>query len=126
MACGALLLCIYPAAVELAQPVSVVEPTAYVEQVVVEQAVVEQAVVEQAACLPSMGCNGLNCTDPTHYHTCESGCTDPAHYHTCQPDCTDSSHNHPCRQGAEGGLAYGRIGNGHHRDSGHHGGRHHR
>ena len=104
MACGALLLCIYPAAVELAQPVSVVEPTAYVEQVVVEQ-----AVVEQVACLPSMGCNGLNCTDPTHYHHCAQGCTDPSHYHDCPLGCRSHDHGY-CGRGHHGGRGsrYGR------------------
>jgi len=29
----------------------------------------------------SMGCIGLECTDPTHYHHCPNGCTEPSHGH---------------------------------------------
>lgn len=42
----------------------------------------------------SMGCDLVDCTDPTHYHDCPADCTDPTHYHTCPVGCADPTH--PC------------------------------
>lgn len=66
----------------------------------------------------SMGCDLVDCTDPTHYHDCPADCTDPTHYHTCPVGCADPTHYHDCPLGCQvhdHGCGY---------MGGHHGGHH--
>lgn len=45
--------------------------------------------------ISSQGCNDINCTDTTHYHSCSPACENPAHDHNHESEHVSSGHtNH--------------------------------
>ncbi len=54
----------------------------------------ETPIPVELAYLPSMGCDLVDCTDPTHCHHCPADCTDPTHFHACPVGCADPTHPH--------------------------------
>lgn len=42
----------------------------------------------------SMGCSDPDCTNPEHYHSCDTSCEDLDHYHECDETCNHAVGQH--------------------------------